>query len=151
MNYNIVPMDRNHVPSLVELEKISFSHPWTEHQLHDALYMDNASFLVAEGKDGIVLGYAGLTVVLDEGYINNIAVFPNYQKQGVAGQLLETYCRFAQENLAFLTLEVRRSNEGALALYEKYAFLEEGVRKDYYDDPVEDALILTRRFREGMA
>lgn len=150
MKYNIVPMDQNHIESLVELERLSFSHPWTETQLRDSLYMDNASFLVAEGEEGKVLGYAGLTVVLDEGYINNIAVFPKYHKQGVGGQILDVYCRFAMANLAFLTLEVRQSNEAALALYQKFGFVEEGLRKDYYDSPTEDALILTRRFREEM-
>lgn len=147
MNYQINPLHRGHISAVAELEKSAFSHPWSEQQLHDVLYMDNACFLVAEGEE--VLGYGGLTVVLDEGYINNIAVFPKYQKQGVAGEILSTYIRFAQENLAFLTLEVRPSNEAALALYEKFGFVQEGRRKDYYDEPTEDALILTRRFREG--
>lgn len=147
MNYHIVPLDKSHIPQVAELEKISFSHPWTKEQLEETLYQDHSSYLVAEGEE--VLGYAGLSVVLDEGYINNIAVFPTYQNQGIAKELLAVFCRFAQENLAFLTLEVRPSNAPALALYQGCGFVEEGVRKNYYDDPVEDALILTKRFREG--
>lgn len=150
MKYNIIPLEKSHIPSLVELEKISFSLPWTAKQFEDCLYLDNASFLVAEGETGDILGYGGLSVAADEGYLNNIAIFPQYQKQGVAGQILDIYCRFAQANLAFLSLEVRPSNAPALALYEKYGFVQEAVRKDYYDDPNEDALILTRRFRESL-
>ncbi len=149
MKYNIIPMEKHHIPALVELEKQSFSLPWSAQQLEDCLYMDNVSFLVAVSEDDMILGYGGLSVVLDEGNLNNIAIFPKYQKQGVAGQILDIYCRFAQENLAFLTLEVRPSNLPALALYKKYGFVQEAVRKDYYDQPKEDALILTRRFREG--
>lgn len=90
--------------------------------------------------------------MLDEGYIANIAVDPKWRRQGLAGELLEVYCRFAQAHLAFLTLEVRASNEAAIALYVKHGFVQAGVRKNYYQDPKEDALIMTREFhREGEA
>ena len=91
---------------------------------------------MAESEDGGLLGYAGLHVVLDEGYIDNIAVDPNARRHGVADELLDVFCRFGAANLAFLTLEVRASNEPAIALYRKHGFEEAGRRKDYYTKDV---------------
>ena len=84
MYYEIVPMDRGHVDQIAELERQCFSTPWSETQLEDALYNDASCFIVAEDGEGGVLGYAGLTTVLDEGYINNIAVEEAARKHGVA-------------------------------------------------------------------
>ena len=99
-----------------------------------------------------VAGYAGLQAVLDEGYITNVAVRPDCRKQGVAGKLLQVFLDFAQANhLAFLTLEVRPSNTAAVALYEKHGFQEAGRRKNYYEAPQEDALLLTKEFRHDPA
>ena len=146
MNYQVVPMDRGHIPAIAALERACFSRPWSEGALEEELYNDTACFLVAEGEDGSVLGYAGLHVILDEGYIDNVAVDPAYRRQGVADALLDVFCRFGAEKLAFLTLEVRESNAPAIALYEKHGFYTIGRRKDYYDDPKEDALLLTREW-----
>lgn len=147
MNYKLVPMDRSHLAGVAELERMCFSAPWNEAMLEEELYNDTASFIVAEGEDGQVLGYAGLHVILDEGYIDNVAVRPTCRRRGIADRLLDVFCRFGQANLAFLTLEVRPSNTAAVALYEKHGFQEAGRRKDYYEDPREDALLLTREFR----
>ena len=147
MNYKLVPMDRSHLAGVAELERMCFSTPWNEAMLEEELYNDTASFIVAEGEDGQVLGYAGLHVILDEGYIDNVAVRPTCRRQGIADRLLDVFCRFGQANLAFLTLEVRPSNTAAVALYEKHGFQEAGRRKDYYENPKEDALLLTREFR----
>lgn len=147
MNYKLVPMDRSHLAGVAELERMCFSAPWSEAMLEEELYNDTASFIVAEGEDGQVLGYAGLHVILDEGYIDNVAVRPVCRRQGIADRLLDVFCRFGQANLAFLTLEVRPSNTAAVALYEKHGFHEAGRRKDYYENPKEDALLLTREFR----
>ena len=147
MTYSIVPMDRSHLAGVAALERLCFSAPWTEAMLEEELFNDTASFLVAEGEDGSVLGYAGLHVVLDEGYIDNIAVRPEFRRQGIAEALLGVFLRFGEAHLAFLTLEVRPSNTAAVALYEKHGFAEAGRRKQYYDNPTEDALLLTRVFR----
>ena len=147
MNYKLVPMDRSHLAGVAELERMCFSAPWNEAMLEEELYNDTASFIVAEGEDGQVLGYAGLHVILDEGYIDHVAVRPTCRRQGIADRLLDVFCRFGQANLAFLTLEVRPSNTAAVALYEKHGFREAGRRKDYYENPKEDALLLTREFR----
>ncbi len=142
----IVPMDRSHLKGVAELERLCFSTPWNEAMLEEELYNDTASFLVAEGPDGTVVGYAGLHVILDEGYIDNVAVRPDQRRQGIADRLLEVFCRFGAAHLRFLTLEVRPSNTAAVALYEKHGFREAGRRRDYYDAPREDALLLTKEF-----
>ena len=147
MEYQLVPMDRSHLAGVAALERLCFAVPWNEAMLEEELYNDTASFIVAQADDGEVLGYAGLHVILDEGYIDNVAVRPEYRRQGIADRLLDVFCRFGQAHLAFLTLEVRPSNTAAVALYEKHGFHEAGRRKNYYTDPVEDAILLTREFQ----
>lgn len=149
MNYKLTPMTEEHIPQIAALERACFSHPWSEDALRAELWNDSAVVIAAEGEDGTVLGYAGLQTVLDEGYINNVAVDPRFRRQGVAGQLVEAFLRFGAARLAFLTLEVRASNAPAIALYEKYGFTQAGRRRDYYDDPREDALLMTLRFDHG--
>ena len=146
MYYEIVPMDRSHLTQIVCLERDCFSTPWTEGMLEDALFDPQASFLVAEDGEGNILGYAGLHAILDEGYIDNIAVAPDARRHGVASALVDVFCRFGAANLAFLTLEVRASNTAAISLYEKYGFAQAGLRPGYYHLPREDAVIMTRTF-----
>ena len=146
MYYEIVPMDRGHVDQVAALERACFSMPWSETQLSDVLYSDDAVFIVAEDEEGNVIGYAGLTTVLDEGYINNIAVEEAARKHGVASALLDVFVRFAAINLSFLTLEVRKSNAPAIGLYEKFGFQQVGLRPGFYQRPREDAVIMTREF-----
>lgn len=147
----IVPMNADHLEELERLERICFSRPWSKRMLGEELENQCAAFLVAEDENGTVLGYAGLLVMLDEGYITNVAVFPEYRRLGVAAKIIDVYMNFAAANdLAFLTLEVRPSNEAAIALYRRFGFEEVGRRKNYYDLPKEDALILTRYFKEDV-
>ena len=150
MYYEIVPMDRSHISQIAALERACFSDPWSEGLLEDALFDPQTNFIVAEdGEEGYVLGYAGLHTILDEGYIDNIAVAPDARRHGVASALLDVFCRFGAANLAFLTLEVRKSNAPAIALYEKFGFQRAGLRPGYYQHPREDAVIMTREFREA--
>ena len=153
MSVKIVPMTADHLEELEKLERICFSRPWSRKMLAEELENQCAAFLVAEDRvSGRVLGYAGLMVVADEGYITNVAVFPEYRRQGIAAQILQVFLQFAAANhLAFLTLEVRPSNAAAIALYQGFGFEEVGRRKNYYDLPKEDALILTKYFETGEA
>ena len=153
MSVKIVPMTADHLEELEKLERICFSRPWSRKMLAEELENQCAAFLVAEDSvSGRVLGYAGLMVVADEGYIKNVAVFPEYRRQGIAAQILQVFVQFAEANrLAFLTLEVRPSNAAAIALYQGFGFEEVGRRKNYYDLPKEDALILTKYFETGEA
>ena len=147
MQVRIVPMNADHLDELVELERICFSTPWSRNMLAEELDNACSAFLVAVDANDKVVGYAGLQVVLDEGYIANVAVFPEYRRQGIAGQLLQVFMNFAEANrLAFLTLEVRASNQAAIALYANRGFEEVGRRKNYYEHPKEDAIIMTKEF-----
>lgn len=148
MEIKVVPMTADHLEELEKLERICFSRPWSRKMLAEELENECAAFLVAEdAATGQVVGYAGLLVVADEGYITNVAVFPAYRRRGIATQLIQVFINFAKGNrLAFLTLEVRPGNAAAIALYQGFGFKEVGRRKNYYDLPKEDALILTRVF-----
>ena len=146
MNYHLTTMTAEHIPQIAALEKTCFSHPWSEELLRQALWNEAAAIVVAEGEDGTVLGYAGVSTVLDEGYIDNVAVDPRFRRQGVADELIAALVRFGRAKLAFLTLEVRASNAPAIALYAKHGFREAGRRKNYYDDPKEDAILMTLEF-----
>ncbi|MBO4853890.1 MAG: ribosomal protein S18-alanine N-acetyltransferase [Oscillospiraceae bacterium] len=147
----IVPMCDDNLDELEKLEKICFSRPWSKKMLAEELENQCAAFLVAVSGTQVV-GYAGLLVVADEGYITNVAVFPAYRRRGVAQQLIAVFDRFARGNrLAFLTLEVRPSNTAAIALYQSAGFREVGRRRNYYDLPKEDALILTKEYDYGEA
>jgi len=142
-------MTEEHIPRIAELERACFSRPWSEDSLRGELWNEAAVIIVAEGEDGTVLGYAGLQTVLDEGYITNVAVDPQYRRQGVADELISAFLRFGQAKLAFLTLEVRASNAPAIALYAKHGFAEVGRRRNYYEAPREDAILMTLNFAHG--
>lgn len=147
MEIKIIPMERRHIPILAELERKCFTVPWSESALAEELENPQAVFLTAETAQGEVLGYAGMHNILGEGYIDNIAVFPQARRKGIGSALVNALCTYGEQNgLVFVTLEVRPSNEPALSLYQKYGFQQEGIRRGYYRHPTEDAWILTRRF-----
>ena len=144
MKIQIVPMNGDHLDEVAELERVCFSDPWSRNMLSEELENDLAAFLVALDERGAVAGYAGMQVVLDEGSILNIAVRPDCRRQGVAGRLLQVFLDFARGNrLSFLTLEVRASNYAAIALYGSRGFRGVGRRKNYYEHPKEDAVLMT--------
>ena len=147
MHVRIVPMNGDHLDEVAELERICFSVPWSRNMLAEELDNLLSALLVALDDSGRVVGYAGLQVVLDEGYITNVAVRPECRRMGVASQLLQVFLNFAKANkLAFLTLEVRASNYDAIALYGSRGFRSVGRRKNYYEHPREDAIIMTLEF-----
>ena len=152
MRVRIVPMTADHLDEVAELERICFSAPWSRNMLAEELDNALSAFLVALDDEGKVVGYAGVQVILDEGYITNVAVRPEYRRRGVAAQLLEVFIAFAEGNkLAFLTLEVRASNQAAIVLYGRHGFRSAGRRRNYYEHPKEDAIIMTREFTNGTA
>ena len=142
----IVPMEEQHLDALAQLEQICFSHPWSREALGEELSNPAAVFLVAVEEDAI-LGYAGMHVVCGEGYIDNIGVFPAARRKGVGRRLIESLIDWMEHHDGiFLTLEVRPSNEAAVLLYQSAGFQEVGRRKGFYQDPEEDALLMTRNF-----
>jgi len=147
MRVHIVPMTADHLDEIAALERVCFTDPWSRNMLAEELDNALSAFLAALDGAGKVIGYAGLQVVLDEGYILNVAVAPEHSRQGVAGKLLQVFLDFAKGNrLSFLTLEVRASNYAAISLYGSRGFRGVGRRRNYYEHPKEDAIIMTREF-----
>ena len=147
MNYQIIPMTANHLFQVAALERVCFpADPWSPEIFMAALDNPNTAILLAQGEDGTILGYAVLSVVLDEGNLDNIAVDPDHRRRGVADSLLSTLIGFGREHLSVLMLEVRASNISAIALYEKHGFVSVGRRKNYYVAPKEDAVLMTLTF-----
>lgn len=143
MDYAILDAAARHLPQVERLEQRCFSVPWTEAQLRAQLPDDRHVFLVAE-RGGEVQGYVGLMHVLDEGYISNVAVSPDCRRQGIGAALIAELTRRAGRlELSFLTLEARASNAPAIRLYEKMGFRQVGRRKNYYQRPEEDAILMT--------
>ncbi len=145
----IVPMTKEHTADLAELERLCFSRPWSREALEAELNVPGAVFLVAR-QGGRVAGYAGMHCAADQCYMDNVAVFPEFRRQGVASALLTALEEAAKKRGGeFLSLEVRPSNGEAVRLYSRLGFREEGRRKGFYTAPVEDALILTKRWGRG--
>ena len=143
MQYEIVDTQLKHIEQIEELEKLCFSVPWTRQQLISQL-PDNMHVFIAAQSGGEVLGYVGMMYVLDEGYISNVAVSPEHRRQGIADALIdELLSRAKALELSFVTLEVRDSNLSARALYKKHGFTDVGLRKNYYNFPTEDAILMT--------
>ena len=126
-----------------ELETICFSVPWTRTMLEGQLPDEMHVFLTAEDA-GCILGYVGMMTVLDEGYISNVAVSPEARRRGIGRALInELLQRARARDLSFVTLEVRESNQPAIALYSGFGFTRVGLRKNYYDSPRENAILMT--------
>lgn len=128
------------------LENACFVHPWSRQSLQESLENDNALFFAAT-ENGEVIGYIGMSYVLDEGYLYNVAVAPHYRRRGVGSALIRTLVTWCKkENFAFLTLEVRQGNAAARSLYEAFGFVKVGERKNYYTEPTENAVLMTLYF-----
>lgn len=150
MDYCIRDVRPQDLEQLEQLEKSCFSCPWSRDVLTSQLPGEHNEFLVAADRQGRLLGYIGMIIVLDEGDISNVAVRPEARRQGIANALLISMLQLAaQRKLSFVTLEVRQSNMPARALYAKHGFLPVGLRKGYYTAPREDAVLMTKFFTEG--
>ena len=140
----IEKMNASHVPQIAELEKVCFADPWSVTSIETELTSRLSLWLVAMEGDTLV-GYVGSQTVIDESDVMNIAVHPDYRRQGIGEALLETLADALREKGSRgLTLEVRVSNTPAVSLYKKAGFLQVGLRKNYYRNPKEDALILRK-------
>ena len=139
-------MNAAHVAQIAALEKICFSDPWSERSIASELDNKLAFWLVAvEGES--VTGYIGSQTVMEETDMMNVAVHPDFRRQGIAEALVSGLVeQLKTMGSHCLTLEVRASNAPAIALYEKLGFAEIGRRKNYYRNPREDALILRKEW-----
>ncbi len=137
----ITPMTAVHIPALAAIEAACFSTPWSATALAEELDNPLAVFLVAVDGDR-VLGYVGCHVLVDEGYIDNVAVSPAARRHGIGRALLAALEQTAhQKQLYRLTLEVRVSNTAAIALYEGAGYIRDAVRPGLYRLPTEDGAI----------
>lgn len=140
---SINEMTETDILDIAELEKLCFSNPWSQESFKSELKNENAYFICAK-IDSRFAGYAGMYSAADEGYIYNIAVHKDFRNMKIGQALISAllvHC--AKINLGFLSLEVRSSNVPAISLYEKCGFQKEGVRKNFYDFPKEDGMIMT--------
>ena len=142
----IVKMSESHIPQIAELERLCFNDPWSENSIASELGNKLSLWLVAE-HEGQVLGYVGSQTVLGETDMMNIATHPDFRKQGIGTALIRTLIdTLSAQGSHSLMLEVRASNDSAISVYEKMGFIQVGVRKNYYRNPKEDALILRKEW-----
>ena len=140
-------MDENHANGVYDLSKECFAIPWTLESINNELNNPLAKYVIAQDlSTGKVVGFVGVWIIAGEGDITNIAVSSKYRKQGIASNLLIKLFDVCKTfNCEDITLEVRASNIPAQNLYKKFNFKEEGIRKGYYSDNGEDAIIMWKR------
>ena len=142
----ITRMNESHVAQVAVLEKMCFSDPWSENSVASELNNPLSLWLVAE-ENQTVCGYIGSQTVLDETDMMNIAVHPECRRRGIAAALIaELVHQLRERGSHILRLEVRESNAPAIALYEAMGFTRLGLRKNYYRNPKENALILGKEW-----
>lgn len=136
-------MEAHDLDRVMEIERQSYSMPWTESTFRGLLRRADADLFVAETTKKVIAAYAVFWAVLDQGELGNVAVAPEFRSRGIARQLLDAVVRRARERrVTELFLEVRVSNTTARQLYQSYGFREVGRRRNYYMEPVEDALVM---------
>ena len=141
----VTSLTPENVDGVALVEEVCFSVPWSKEAFWADLTNENAVYFCIE-ENGKVIGYVGMWNISGEGNINNIAVLPEHRRNGYAKLLLQNLITYGKENgLSFLTLEVRASNSGAIALYRSMGFSEVGIRKKYYER-TEDAILMTLTF-----
>lgn len=137
-------MEHRDLEAVEALEAASFSVPWSGCLVSDSLESRLDKLWVLEAG-GVILGYCDLRIIADEGELMRIAVLPEARGKGYAGDLMETLVRYSgEQGVRILMLEVRASNLAAIKLYQAYGFGIQALRKGYYRQPVEDALIMLR-------
>ncbi|WP_077369648.1 ribosomal protein S18-alanine N-acetyltransferase [Anaerosalibacter sp. Marseille-P3206] len=146
MDIIIKEMTEEHIDDVIEIEKISFTTPWSKDSFVVEITQNMlAKYVVAEA-DGKIVGYGGIWLIIDEGHITNIAVHKDYRGLGIGKKIIEGLIDVCSvRNIRAMTLEVRKSNEVAKNLYKQYGFKEYGIRPKYYADDNEDAIIMWKR------
>ncbi len=149
MNNNsliISKMEISHIEEVLVIEQMCFSLPWTRQSFENELLGNKFAYYHVAQYNGASAGYSGLWKVLDEGHITNIAIHPDYRRRGIGSSLVKHMFDFCLvEKIRSLTLEVRESNIPARNMYKKLGFIEAGIRKAYYQDNNEDAIIMWKK------
>ena len=142
--FEIHKMRKEDIAEVAELEKEIFSDAWSEAALEESL-LQKQTLLLTAFDDKKLIGYLILYYVLEEGEIARIAVAPEYRRQGVGARMLlemENLCE--DKGISKILLDVRESNQTAYSFYEDYGFVQDGIRKNYYTNPTEDAILMSR-------
>ena len=148
-NLIIEMMTSKDIDGVFEVEKNCFEHHWSKESFKKELINENARYLVAK-LDRKIVGYVGIWLILDEGHITNVAVHNDYRGQKIGDKLVQALVNLCKENnINSMTLEVRVSNIVAQNLYKKYGFKLAGIRKEYYSDNKEDAMIMWNDIKAG--
>lgn len=148
LHFEVLPINASHLDAVAELEAACFAEPWSVNSLR-LLLSDAATGFVAL-HEGQPIAYGGMLWAPDEGQITNIAVHPDFRRRGCARAILLALMQAAdQRGAQELSLEVRASNEAAIALYRAEGFFEAGRRRNFYRSPTEDALVML--WRSGKA
>ena len=146
VSVHLVPLRRRHLRSVLKIEAQVYPRPWTLTLFMSELNLRTSRYYIAARVGPTVVGYAGLMYAADEGHITNIAVDPAWQRHRIGSRLLLNVARTAPHfGAKHLTLEVRVSNAAAQGLYGRFGFRTEGLRKNYYAESNEDALIMWAR------
>ncbi|MEN8904586.1 MAG: ribosomal protein S18-alanine N-acetyltransferase [Clostridiales bacterium] len=145
---DIFKVKLSNINEILEIEKLSFSTPWTKKIFENEL-INEKSYYICATINNIVVGYIGVWIILDECHIMNLAVHPEYRGLGIASLLIENIIFYCHKlKVLNITLEVRKSNVIAQNLYKKFDFKSEGIRKSYYEDNKEDALIMWKKDKD---
>lgn len=137
------PMKVTDLPAIMEIERLSFSDPWSEVSFEDELTSNDLAYYIVSLVDGKITGYAGMWVVLDEAQLTNVALHPDYRGKGMGKEILSYMIELAKQlGAAKMTLEVRKSNQIAQHMYRNLGFTVIGTRKNYYPDNGEDAILM---------
>ena len=143
MEYQVMPMKGMDIDEVLELEKMCFPVPWSRNAFLIEIEQNQCARYFIVRKNNQLIGYGGMWLILDEAHITNIAVHPEHRRRGVGRLLMETLIEEAVRlNMQRMTLEVRVSNRAAISLYKSLGFEEGGIRKGYYSNDREDALIM---------
>lgn len=144
-NYEIIPMEEQYINDVYNIIKLSLKDSWSLSSLKKELDNDLAKYILLK-KENKILGFVATWIVIDECHIMNVAVHPEFRGKGLGNILLNALLKTCTDNgVNDITLEVRKSNIVAQNLYIKYGFKEEGIRKKYYQDNNEDAIIMWKR------
>ncbi len=147
--YELTLPSESDAEALIHVENECFSIPLTVEQISAQIRDERFILICARNSKQELVAYAGMYYVLDEGYITNVAVLPEARRLHAADALMEKLEQMSVEKgLSFISLEVRESNTPAISLYEKHGYKTAGIRKDYYQAPKENALIMTKKLSE---
>lgn len=144
-NIEIVKTAAFHINDIMIIENLSFRIPWSRKSIEEEVMQNRMAIYFSAVANVRTVGYAGMWKVFDEGHITNVAVHPEYRRSGIGSSLLEYLIKAAEQSgICRMTLEVRKSNFAAQYLYRKYGFSDGGIRKAYYADNQEDAIVMWR-------